>query len=199
MDNYSFEIFVPEKKKKSSKGIAKVIISFLIVTVVSFICLELEIFKNQTYYYIFIGILATLVAYFNGYFKKPSTELLGNSDGKITFEKKGITIKDEFFPIKDIYSIIIDNDDYKGKKIKEFGEFETEKGSNGVSNLFTLKTKNNKFIEAYFKQNSLNEFQKIENILIDYYKSNLLSEDDLISILNYKSDIDKIELKKKLK
>ncbi|WP_313386662.1 hypothetical protein [Chishuiella sp.] len=199
MDNYSFEIFVPEKKKKSSKGIAKVIISFLIVTVVSFICLELEIFKNQTYYYIFIGILATLVAYFNGYFKKPSTELLGTSDGKITFEKKGITIKDEFFPIKDIYSIIIDNDDYKGKKIKEFGEFETEKGSNGVSNLFTLKTKNNKFIEAYFKQNSLNEFQKIENILIDYYKSNLLSEDDLISILNYKSDIDKIELKKKLK
>lgn len=199
MDNYSFEIFVPEKKKKSSKGIAKVIISFLIVTVVSFICLELEIFKNQTYYYIFIGILATLVAYFNGYFKKPSTELLGTSDGKITFEKKGITIKDEFFPIKDIYSIIIDNDDYKGKKIKEFGEFETEKGSNGVSNLFTLKTKNNKFIEAYFKQNSLNEFQKIENILIDYYKSNLLSEDDLISILNYESDIDKIELKKKLK
>lgn len=199
MDNYSFEIFVPEKKKKSSKGIAKVIISFLIVTVVSFICLELEIFKNQTYYYIFIGILATLVAYFNGYFKKPSTELLGTSDGKITFEKKGITIKDEFFPIKDIYSIIIDNDDYKGKKIKEFGEFETEKGSNGVSNLFTLKTKNNKFIEAYFKQNSLNEFQKIENILIDYYKSNLLSEDDLINILNYESDIDKIELKKKLK
>lgn len=199
MDNYSFEIFVPEKKKKSSKGIAKVIISFLIVTVVSFICLELEIFKNQTYYYIFIGILATLVAYFNGYFKKPSTELLGTSDGKITFEKKGITIKDEFFPIKDIYSIIIDNDDYKGKKIKEFGEFETEKGSDGVSNLFTLKTKNNKFIEAYFKQNSLNEFQKIENILIDYYKSNLLSEDDLINILNYKSDIDKIELKKKLK
>lgn len=199
MDNYSFEIFVPEKKKKSSKGIAKVIISFLIVTVVSFICLELEIFKNQTYYYIFIGILATLVAYFNGYFKKPSTELLGTSDGKITFEKKGITIKDEFFPIKDIYSIIIDNDDYKGKKIKEFGEFETEKGSDGVSNLFTLKTKNNKFIEVYFKQNSLNEFQKIENILIDYYKSNLLSEDDLISILNYESDIDKIELKKKLK
>jgi len=199
MDNYSFEIFVPEKKKKSSKGIAKVIISFLIVTVVSFVCLELEIFKNQTYYYIFIGILATLVAYFNGYFKKPSTELLGTSDGKITFEKKGITIKDEFFPIKDIYSIIIDNDDYKGKKIKEFGEFETEKGSDGVSNLFTLKTKNNKFIEVYFKQNSLNEFQKIENILIDYYKSNLLSEDDLISILNYESDIDKIELKKKLK
>lgn len=199
MDNYSFEIFVPAKKKKSSRGIAKVIISFLIVTVVSFVCLELEIFKNQTYYYIFIGILATLVAYFNGYFKKPSTELLGTSDGKITFEKKGITIKDEFFPIKDIYSIIIDNDDYKGKKIKEFGEFETEKGSDGVSNLFTLKTKNNKFIEVYFKQNSLNEFQKIENILIDYYKSNLLSEDDLISILNYESDIDKIELKKKLK
>ncbi|WP_313377273.1 hypothetical protein, partial [Chishuiella sp.] len=137
MDNYSFEIFVPAKKKKSSRGIVKVIISFLIVTVVSFFCLELEIFKNQTYYYIFIGVLATVVAYFNGYFKKPSTELNGTFDGQITFEKKGIKVKDEFFPLQNIYSIVIENDDYQGKKVKEFGEFETEKGSDGVSNLFT--------------------------------------------------------------
>lgn len=199
MDNYSFEIFVPEKPKKNNKQIVKLILSFLAVTVISFVFLELKVFKNQTYYYIFIGLLATVVAYWNGYFKKPSTELKGNFDGKLTFSKDGISVKDHFFAVKDLFSIVIDNDDYKGKAVKSFGEFETPEGSHGISNLITLKTKDKQFIEVYFKQNSLSEFSKIEPFLINYYKNNLLSEEDLISIMHLEYDIDKNELKKKLR
>lgn len=199
MDKYSFEIFVPKKPKKSNKQIVKVILSFLAVTVISFVFLELNVFKNQTYYYIFIGLLATAVAYWNGYFKRPTTELKGNFDGKLTFSNDGISIKDQFYPITNLFSIVIDNDDYKGKAVKEFGEFENPQGSHGISNLITLKTKDNQFIEAYFKQNSLNDFSKIESFLINYYKNNLLSENDLISIMHLEYDIDKNELKKKLK
>lgn len=199
MDKYSFEIFVPEKPKKSNKQIVKVILSFLAVTVISFVFLELNVFKNQTYYYIFIGLLATAVAYWNGYFKRPSTELKGNFDGKLTFSKDGISVKDQFYPINDLFSISIDNEDYKGKEVKEFGEFKTPEGSHGISNLITLKTKDNQFIEAYFKQNSLSEFSKMEAFLINYCKNNLLSVEDLISIMHIEYDIDKNELKKKLK
>ena len=199
MDKYSFEIFVPEKPKKINKQIAKVILSFLAVTVISFVFLELNVFKNQTYYYIFIGLLATAVAYWNGYFKKPSTELKGNFDGKLTFSNEGISVKDQFYPINELYSIIIDNKDYKGKSVKEFGEFDNPNGSHGISNLITLKTKDNQFVEVYFLQKSLSEFSKIESFLIQYYKSNLLSEDDLISIMHLEYDIDKNELRKKLR
>lgn len=199
MDKYSFEIFVPEKPKKNNKQIAKVILSFLAVTVISFVFLELNVFKNQTYYYIFIGLLATAVAYWNGYFKKPSTELKGNFDGKLTFSNEGISVKNQFYPINELYSIIIDNKDYKGKCVKEFGEFDNPNGSHGISNLITLKTKDNQFVEVYFLQKSLSEFSKIESFLIQYYKSNLLSEDDLISIMHLEYDIDKNELRKKLR
>ncbi|MGV0924429.1 hypothetical protein [Empedobacter tilapiae] len=199
MDKYSFEIFVPEKPKKNNKQIAKVILSFLAVTVISFVFLELNVFKNQTYYYIFIGLLATAVAYWNGYFKKPSTELKGNFDGKLTFSNEGISVKNQFYPINELYSIIIDNKDYKGKSVKEFGEFDNPNGSHGISNLITLKTKDNQFVEVYFLQKSLSEFSKIESFLIQYYKSNLLSEDDLISIMHLEYDIDKNELRKKLR
>ncbi len=198
MDSYSFDIFVPEKPKKDKKKIINVILSFVAVTVISFVFLELNIFKNQTYYYIFIGVLATVVAYLNGYFKKPSSELKGNFAGKLTFTNDGISVKDQFYPIKNLYSIIIENKDYQGKAVKEFGEFENPNGSHGISNLITLKTKDNQFIEAHFKQNSLHEFSKIESILIHYYKNNLLSQEDLISILHLEYDIDKNELKKKL-
>ncbi|WP_314241132.1 hypothetical protein [Empedobacter tilapiae] len=199
MDKYSFEIFVPEKPKKNNKQIAKVILSFLAVTVISFVFLELNVFKNQTYYYIFIGLLATAVAYWNGYFKKPSTELKGNFDGKLTFSNEGISVKNQFYPINELYSIIIDNKDYKGKSVKEFGEFDNPNGSHGISNLITLKTKDNQFVEVYFLQKSLSESSKIESFLIQYYKSNLLSEDDLISIMHLEYDIDKNELRKKLR
>ncbi|MDM1061648.1 hypothetical protein HXZ62_03600 [Empedobacter falsenii] len=199
MDSYSFEIFVPEKPKKNNKQIAKVILSFLAVTVISFVFLELKVFKNQTYYYIFIGLLATAVAYWNGYFKRPSAELKGNFDGKLTFTKDTISVKNQTFSINDLFSIVIDNEDYKGKAVKEFGEFENPEGSHGISNLITLKTKHNQFIEAYFLQKSLNEFSKIESFLIQYYKNNLLSEEDLISIMHLEHDIDKNELRKKLR
>ncbi len=199
MDKYSFDIYVPEKPKKSSKSIIKLIISFLAVSIISYVFLEFKIFKNSTYYYIFIGILATLVAYLNGYFKKPETKLNGRFDGKLTFSKEGIEVNQTFYPLHEIYSIVIDNNDYHGKKVKEFGEFDSANGSQGVSNQITLKTKNNHFIEAFFKQNSLDEFEKIQSILISYYKKNLLTEDDLIYIMKLEHDIDKNELRRKLK
>lgn len=199
MDKYSFDIFIPIKPKRDTSKIIKIILSFLAVSIISFVMLEMEIFKNKTYYYIFIGVLATMVAYLNGYFKKPTNDLKGGFDGKLTFSEDGITIKDEFYSIKNLYSVLIDNDDYKGKKVKEFGEFDLPEGSNGIGNLLTIKTKDNKFVEAYFLQKNETEFSKIEHILIAYYKENLLSEEDLVTILKYDSDIDKMELNRKLK
>lgn len=199
MDKYSFEIFIPTKPKRDTMKFVKIVLSFLAVSLISFVLLELEIFKNKTYYYIFIGVLATIVAYLNGYFKKPTNELKGGFDGKLTFSKDGISIKEDFYAVKDLFSIVIDNDDYKGKKVKEFGEFDHPEGSNGVGNLLTIKTKSNKFVEAYFLQKNSTEFSKLEEILIAYYKENLITEEDLISILKYESDIDKTELNRKLK
>ncbi|WP_282628271.1 hypothetical protein [Empedobacter sedimenti] len=199
MDKYSFDLFVKEKPKKDPKSIVKMILSFIAVSIISYVFLELNIFKNQTYYYIFIGVLATIVAYLNGFFKKPEITLDGKIDGKLTFTNDGIQINDQFYPIKDLYSVIIENNDYVGKKVKEFGEFELPNGSHGVSNLITIKTKSNQFVEANFKQNKENEFAKMEAILINYFKHQLLSEEDLVEILKLEHDIDKRELNKKLK
>ena len=199
MDKYSFDLFVKEKPKKDPKSIVKMILSFIAVSIISYVFLEWKIFENQTYYYIFIGVLATIVAYLNGFFKKPELTLDGKVDGKLTFSNDGIQFNDQFYSIQDLYSIMIENNDYVGKKVKEFGEFELPNGSHGVSNLITIKTKSNQFVEANFKQNKENEFVKMEAILINYYKHQLLSEEDLGEILNLEHDIDKRELNKKLK
>ncbi len=198
MDKYSFDLFIKDKPKKDSKSIIKLILSFLAVSIISFVFLEFKVFKNQTYYYIFVGILATVVAYLNGYFKKPEIKLDGKIDGKLTFSNDGIEINSQFYSVNDLYSIVIENNDYVGKKIKEFGEFELPNGSHGVSNQITIKTKNNQFVNAEFKQNSSNEFSKIESILINYYKHNLLSEEDLNDILNLEDESDKKQLSKRL-
>ena len=199
MDKYSFDLFVKEKPKKDPKSIVKMILSFIAVSIISYVFLEWKIFENQTYYYIFIGVLATIVAYLNGFFKKPEPTLDGKIDGKLTFSNDGIQFNDQFYSIQDLYSIMIENNDYVGKKVKEFGEFELPNGSHGVSNLITIKTKSNQFVEANFKQNKENEFVKMEAILINYYKHQLLSEEDLVEILKLEHDIDKRELNKKLK
>ena len=199
MDKYSFDLFVKEKPKKDPKSIVKMILSFIAVSIISYVFLEWKIFENQTYYYIFIGVLATIVAYLNGFFKKPEPTLDGKIDGKLTFFNDGIQFNDQFYSIQDLYSIMIENNDYVGKKVKEFGEFELPNGSHGVSNLITIKTKSNQFVEANFKQNKENEFVKMEAILINYYKHQLLSEEDLVEILKLEHDIDKRELNKKLK
>lgn len=199
MDKYSFDVFVKEKSKKSPKNFIKLIVSFLAVSLISFVFLEFKIFKNDTFYYIFIGVLATIVAYLNGYFKKPETKLEGHFDGKLTFSNQGIEVKNDFYPIDNLLSINIDNNDYEGKKVKDFGEFESQNGSHGINNQLTLKTKDNQFIEVNFKQKSLDEFTKIQPILISYYKNNLLTEDDLIYIMKLEYDIDKNELRKKLR
>ena len=196
MDKYSFDLFVKEKPKKDPKSIVKMILSFIAVSIISYVFLEWKIFENQTYYYIFIGVLATIVAYLNGFFKKPEPTLDGKIDGKLTFSNDGIQFNDQFYSIQDLYSIMIENNDYVGKKVKEFGEFELPNGSHGVSNLITIKTKSNQFVEANFKQNKENEFVKMEAILINYYKHQLLSEEDLGEILNLEHDID---INKKLK
>ena len=199
MDKYSFDLFVKEKPKKDPKSIVKMILSFIAVSIISYVFLEWKIFENQTYYHIFIGVLATIVAYLNGFFKKPEPTLDGKIDGKLTFSNDGIQFNDQFYSIQDLYSVMIENNDYVGKKVKEFGEFELPNGSHGVSNLITIKTKSNQFVEADFKQNKENEFVKMEAILINYYKHQLLSEEDLIEILKLEHDIDKRELNKKLK
>ena len=200
MDNYSFDRFIKQKDQVKKKKILRLIVTFLGISAISYVFIYSGLFKeNTTAYYIFIGIFASLVAYFNGYFKAPKQELKGTIDGKVTFKKNDITIGNEKYDIQSIQLITIHNNDYVGKKEKEFGEFEKDKGSFGVNNQVILDLGNKKFVEADFKQQSENEFGKMKSILIAYHKMNKISFDDLVSILKLEYDIDKNELKKELK
>ena len=60
MDKYRFEMFIPAKPKRDTMKFVKVVLSFLAVSVISFVMLGLEIFKNKTYCYLFVGFLTLL-------------------------------------------------------------------------------------------------------------------------------------------
>lgn len=198
MDKYSFDRFIKQKNQKSNKDkIIRYILSFFILSAVSYIFIQFGFFKeNNTLYYIFIGILATAVAYLNGYFKRPTQELNGYFDGKITFKKEGIEIGIEKYAIENIHSITIHNNDFVGKKELEHGEFEKEDGSLGVDNQLIIDLGKRNFVETDFKQKTENEFIKMKSILIEYHLKHKMTFDDLVNIMHLEYDIDKNELKK---
>jgi len=199
MDNYSFERFIQEKKKNKTKRIIRLIISFIIISAISYLFINFGFFKdNNIAYYGFMLILATVVAYFNGYFNKEKNNLDGYFDGRIIFSKNEITIVKDTYPIDKIERITIHNNDYVGKKEKDFGEFDSHETSHGVNNQLILDLGNKHFVEVDFKQYSLNEFEKLKHILIHYHKNDKLSFDDLVYILKLEYDIDKNELRKQI-
>lgn len=199
MDKYSFDRFIPQKNQNRAKKILRLVVTFFILSAVSYLFIEAEVFKdNNTMFYIFMVVLATIAAYFNGYFKAPKEELEGIFDGKITFSKDKISIAEKDFPLQSIQTITIHNNDYKGKKVLDHGEFEKIGGSQGVDNQLILDLGNRQLIEASFKQNSLNEFEKMKKILIQYHHENKLSFDDLVYILKIEYDVDKNVLRKQI-
>lgn len=199
MDKYSFDRFIKQKNQNRLNKILKLVVTFLILSAISYVFIELEIFKDSnTAFYIFMIILATIAAYFNGYFKAPKEDLEGYFDGKITFTKDSISIGNDSYSIQDIESITIHNNDYVGKKLYEQHEFETKGKSQGVDNQLILDLGNRKFIEAEFKQYTLGEFEKMKKILISYHKADKLTFDDLVYIMKLEYDIDKNELKKQI-
>ena len=199
MDKYSFDRFVKQKNQNRAKKIVRLIVTFLILSFVSYLFIEAEVFKdNNTLFYIFMVVLASIAAYFNGYFKAPTEELEGIFEGKVTFAKDYIEINEEKYPLNTIQSITIHNNDYKGKKVLDHGEFEKKGGSQGVDNQVILDLGKRQFVEASFKQNSLNEFDKMKKILIAYHIDNKLSFDDLVYILKIEYDIDKNVLRKQI-
>ena len=199
MDKYSFERFIKQKNQNRKKKIIRLVATFIILSAISYLFIESEVFKNNnTAFYIFMVFLATGAAYFNGYFKAPKEELEGYFDGKITFTKDAISIAENTYQIQDIKNITIHNNDYVGKKTKDFGEFEKSSGSNGVDNQVILDLGNRNFVEAAFKQSKLNEFDKMKKILIAYHKQDKISFEDLVYILKLEYDIDKNELKKQI-
>lgn len=199
MDKYSFDRFIKQKNQNRGKKILKLVTTFLILSAISYVFIEFEVFKgNNTAFYIFMVILATAAAYFNGYFKAPKEELDGYFDGKVTFSKKNITIGETEYTINEINSITIHNNDYVGKKLYEQHEFETKGKSQGIDNQIILDLGNRNFIEANFKQYTLGEFEKMKKILISYHKLDKLTFDDLVYIMKLEYDIDKNELKKQI-
>ena len=48
MDKYSFDLFVKEKPKKDPKSIVKMILSFIAVSIISYVFLEWKIFENSS-------------------------------------------------------------------------------------------------------------------------------------------------------
>lgn len=199
MDKYSFDRFIKQKNQNRGKKILKLVATFFILSAISYVFIEFKVFKdNNTAFYIFMVILATAAAYFNGYFKAPKEELEGHFDGKIIFTKDSISIGEDNYSIQDIQSITIHNNDYVGKKLYEQHEFETKGKSQGVDNQLILDLGNRKFIDAEFKQYTLGEFEKMKRILISYHKANKLSFDDLVYIMKLEYDIDKNELRKQI-
>lgn len=199
MDKYSFDRFIKQKNQVNKKKIIRLVLSFLLLSAVSYLFLEIGFFKNNTTaYYIFIGILATVTAYLNDYFKAPKAELNGYFEGKITFTKNDITIGNDVYTLDEIRSILIQNNDFAGNKMMEHGEFESGNISFGVNNQLILGLGKRKFVEAEFKQNTKNEFEKMKDILIEYHLQNKLSFEDLIFIMKIEYDVDKNELKKEI-
>lgn len=199
MDKYSFDRFIKEKNKNRRKKFFKLFISFIIISAISYLFINLGFFKdNNVAYYSFMLILATIAAYFNGYFKKEDNDIDGYFDGKIIFSKNEITIVEDTYPLERIERITIHNNDYVGKNKKDFGEIESHEKSHGVNNQLILDLGNKHFIEVDFKQFSLNEFNKLKHILIHYHKNNKLSFEDLVYILKLEYDIDKNELRKQV-
>lgn len=197
MDKYTFDIFISEKQPKNKrKKLIRLLVSLILLSALSYVFIELKIFQNNTQYYIFVGVLATGVAYFNGYFKKPQHKLEGYLEGKITFSKSLIQVGSDIIPVEEITQLTIHNNDYVGKKIKDFGEFDNPDGSHGVDNQLILKTKDNRQLEVNFRQVSQDEFSKLKSILISYHNSGILSFDDLVYLMKLEYDIDKNELKK---
>lgn len=199
MEKYSFDRFIKQKNQKRFKKILRLVLTFFALSAISYVFIESGLFKdNNTAFYIFMVILASAAAYFNGYFKTPKEELEGYFDGKVTFSHSEITIGEEKYTLDSIQSITIHNNDYKGKKIKDHGEFEKIEGSHGVDNQLILDLGQRNFIQAEFKQNSLAEFEKMKRILITYHLAEKLSFDDLTSILKLEYDVDKNVLKKQI-
>lgn len=197
MDKYSFDRFIKQKNSNKKKKVLRLFVSFLILSAISYIFLELGFFKeNNTAYYIFIGILATITAWINGYFKAPKNEMEGYLEGKITFSKNQISIGEEVYALNDIQSITIHNNDFVGKTELEHGEFEKKDGSFGVNNQLILDLGGRNFVEADFKQYKEHEMDKMKSILIHYHQQNKLSFEDLVAILKIEYDIDRNELKK---
>lgn len=200
MEKYSFDRFVKERNKHRKKKIIRLVISFLIISAVSYLFISLGLFKdNNVAYYGFMIVVATIVAYLNGYLKKDENNNLdGYLDGKIIFSKDEITIIEETYPLEKIERITIHNNDYVGKSEKDFGEFESSTKSHGVNNQIILDLGNRHFVEVDFKQHSKNEFDKLKHILIAYHKKDKLTFDDLVYILKLEYDIDKNELRKQI-
>lgn len=199
MDNYGFDRYIKQKRKFQKKKFTRLFISFLIITAVSYAFISLGIFENNNIaYYGFMIVLATVVAYFNGYFKKEDKQMEGILEGKIIFSKNEIAIVENSYPIEHIERITIHNNDYIGKSEKDFGDFDSGSKSHGVNNQLILDLGNKHFVEVDFRQSSLNEFEKMKNILIHYHKNDKLTFDDLVYILKLEYDIDKNELRKQI-
>ncbi len=199
MEKYSFDRFIKERNKNKKKKIIKMAISFIVISAISYLFISFGLFKdNNIAYYGFIAVLATIVAYLNGYLKKEENNLEGYFDGKIIFTKNEITIVEETYPLEKIERITIHNNDYVGKAEKDFGEFESDKKSHGVNNQIILDLGNKHFVEVDFKQHTKNEFDKLKHILIAYHKQDKLTFDDLVYILKLEYDIDKNELRKQI-
>jgi hypothetical protein len=130
-------------------------------------------------------------------FSKPDP-LRGKLEGFIAFKENAIEVGDEEFSISEIQNIHIANEDYYGKTIaRGKGNFNSPL-SNGVDNTMTLTFKSNDKKKYDFEVYYSDDFQKVRNELINYFKLGKITFENLCEVLGEKTKSEIAELKKEI-
>ena len=132
-------------------------------------------------------------------FETPDS-LKGKLEGFIIFKNDAIEIEEENFPISSLKNIEILNEDYYGKRsIRSKGDFNST-FSNGVNNYITITLLSNKQKKYYYQLLNSDDFRKVRQELIEYYKQGKMTFENVCNVLGEESQKEvedfKVELSK---
>jgi hypothetical protein len=147
--------------------------------------IKTDILDNLFLGMIGIGFFALIIVMILG-FSKPDA-LRGKLEGFITFREDSIEVDEEVFLISELKNLNITNEDYYGKMIpRGRGNFNSPL-SNGVDNSIILTFLSDEKKIYNFELYYSDDFQKIRNELIHYYKLGKMTFDNLCYVLGEKT------------
>ncbi|WP_412464445.1 hypothetical protein [Flavobacterium mekongense] len=120
--------------------------------------------------------------------------LHGKLEGYLIFEKKSITVGNEIYPIDEIRTIKISNDDYSGA-LKNISKGNLGPAlSNGTNNFITIYLVSGKSKRFQFELINSDDFQKVRETLIDYYIIEKIDYWELAQVLGERSTSETLAL-----
>lgn len=122
--------------------------------------------------------------------------LKGSLEGFIIFKNDVLEIGNETLPINSLKNIEISNEDYYGKmRLRCRGDFNST-FSNGVKNHITITFLSNEQKTYNFQLLNANDFQNVRKELIEYYKKEKMTFENICKVLGEESkkEIDEFKL-----